>query len=56
MRKALRKWLWQIRRVLDAAWTTRDKHYFVVDGNLYLMRTHGSTRPDEWIWELVAHL
>jgi hypothetical protein len=56
MKNLLRKWLWRTRRVLDAAWTYQDRHYFVVDGYLYEMRTHGSDKPYEWTWELVTRL
>ena len=56
----MRKWwhilMWRSQRILSSAWTYRDKHYFVVDGALYVMMTNGSTNPWEWTWHLVTHL
>ena len=56
----IKKWyyrlLWRSHRVLEAAWTTRDKHYFVIEGSLYVMHTNGSPRPSDWVWELVTYL
>lgn len=48
--------LWKTQRVVSAAWTFRDSHYFVVEGNLYVMHTHGSINPPEWTWTLVKYL
>lgn len=48
--------LWRSQRILESAWTARDKYYFVVDGTLYVMTTNGSDKPCEWTWSLVTHL
>ena len=56
----LKKWyhtlIWRSHRVFDAAWQTRDSHYFVIDGALYVMHTNGSHHPTDWIWNLVTYL
>jgi hypothetical protein len=60
MMNKLRKWwhslIYRSHRTLLASWTWHDKHYFVVDGALYLMQTQGSDKPYEWVWTLVTYL
>jgi hypothetical protein len=47
---------WRSHQTIVAAWTFRDKHYFVVDGALYLLVTNGSRNPGDWMWTLVTYL
>jgi hypothetical protein len=58
--RTIRNWfhafIWRSWRIVDAAWTMRDIHYFVIQGDLYAMHTNGSPQPYDWTWELVQHL
>jgi hypothetical protein len=58
--KRLRQWwyrlMWRSYRTILATWEWRDKHYFVVNGALYLLQTNGSDQPGDWVWQLVTYL
>lgn len=50
-------WLaWRSQRAFQSAFTIRDKHYFVIDGALYLLVTEGSRNPVDWYWVMVTEL